>query len=83
MDSLSLKSPKILHGFAISMLTSAFFSVIPIFTLRTTGLRNKGPYVGKSQKLWKPTPLFTYVDLVQVCRIKLQVALKLENNLRF
>ena len=59
------------------------YSVIPIFTLKTTGLRNEGPYVDKSQKLWKPTPLFTYLDLVRVCRIKLQVALKLENNLRF
>ena len=27
--------------------------------------------------------LFAYLDLVPVCLIKLQVALKLENNLRF
>ena len=60
-----------------------FCSVIPIFTLKTAGLRNEGPYVDKSQKIWKPTSLFTYLDLVRVCRFKHQVALKLENNLRF
>ena len=58
-------------------------SRIPIFALKTTCLRNECLYVVKDQKLWKPTPLFTYFDLVRVCWIKLQVALKVENNLRF
>ena len=53
-----------------------FCSVIPI-TLKTKwpGWETKVHMLTKSK-----TPRFTYLDLVRVCRIKLQVVLKLENN---
>ena len=39
-------------------------------TLNTTGLsRSEVSFVDKNQKHWKPTPLFTYFDFVQVCPI--------------
>ena len=47
------KTANIFLTFAVNMLTSVFFffcSVIPIFSLKTTSLRNEGPLADRSQK---------------------------------
>ena len=61
-------------GSAVDMLTSSFLkSAIPmhLYFKNYWPEKRRSIYVDKSQKLWKPAPLFTYLHLVRVCRIML------------